>query len=89
MTEFKAAEKAAADLSAQLARIQDLASNLSAPARHAALQQIEADIQTLQPKMQKFSKRLTEVDPVTGSLRYGEGMRQKVRPAGSRAKPHQ
>ncbi|KAG5180961.1 hypothetical protein JKP88DRAFT_322611 [Tribonema minus] len=78
MTEFKRVQAEVDELGARLAALEADCSD-AAPDTAKVLQEIKATVEgELQGKMAKFEKRLTETDPISGQLRYGEGMRAKV-----------
>jgi chromosome segregation ATPase len=80
MTEFK---KASAEVAEIVAAVQALEAALDDPASSApelscTYEALSQRTEALQSRMQGFSKRLTETDPITGELRYGERMRTQV-----------
>lgn len=79
MTEFKRAQTEVDELSLKMQKLQEQQLPQDPTTQAAALGDIKAALEgDLRAKMVKFSKRLTEVDPVSGDLRYGESMRSKV-----------
>lgn len=86
MTEFKRTVANVDEIHATLAKIKAEDAALDVPARAALLQSVESQVlpgldgedSPLAVLMEKFSRRLTEKDPVSGDFRYGEGMREKV-----------